>query len=238
MMPDVAMILGAGEPAAGPWQAVTVARLVSLLRQRPRPAGRPFVLAIDGRSGSGKTTLAERIRAEVPASAVVHTDDVAWAQAILDWAGLLLDGVLEPVHRGVLVSFRPPAWQERSRPGAIEVPAGRDLVILEGVGAARHELMPWLDAVIWVQSDLAEAKRRGIERDGGDQAARSFWDVWMAEELPFMARERPWTRADIIVAGTPGVAYDRATEVVIARPDREHQARSPGGGPDRPAAGF
>jgi hypothetical protein len=124
------------------------------------------------------------------------------------------------VRRGAAVRFRPPVWQERSRPGAIEVPAGCELVIVEGVGAARRELMPVVDAVVWVQSDLAEARRRGIERDGGDEAARSFWDLWMAEELPFLAREQPWTRADIIVAGTPPLPHDPARDVVMARPDR------------------
>jgi hypothetical protein len=43
---------------------------------------------VDGRSGSGKTTLAERIRGAVPASTVVHTDDVAWSQAMFDWTDL------------------------------------------------------------------------------------------------------------------------------------------------------
>jgi len=37
----------------------------------------------------------------------------------------------------------------------------------------------------WVQSDMAEAERRGIEHDGGDTAAVSFWHLWMAEELSF-----------------------------------------------------
>ena len=75
----------------------------------------------------------------------------------------------------------------------------------------------------WVQSDMAEAERRGIERDGGDTAAVSFWHLWMAEELSFMARQRPWTRAKVIAAGTPAVSYDPANEVVIAEAD----SRSP-----------
>ena len=180
------------------------------------PGGRPWVLAVDGRSGSGKTSLADRIQGVVKASAVVHTDDIAWSQAMFDWADLLAGGVLEPIRRGEPVSYQPPAWSERQRAGAIEVPQGRELVIIEGAGSARRELMHLIDAVVWVQSDLAEAERRGIERDGGDQAAISFWHLWMAEELPFMADQRPWIRADVIVAGTPRLPHDRASEVVIA----------------------
>lgn len=211
--------LGQEEPAAGPWQVVPLAQLVRMLRDgEPAPTGRPRVLAVDGRSGSGKTTLAERIRGAVPASTVVHTDNVAWNQAMFDWTNLLIGGVLEPVRRGEPVSFRPPAWRERNRDGAIEVPRGDELVIVEGAGAARRELMHVVDAVVWVQSDMAEAERRGIERDGGDQAAVSFWHLWMAEELPFMAQQRPWTRAKAIVAGTPEIPHDPATEIVVAPP--------------------
>jgi hypothetical protein len=207
------------EPAAGPWQVVPVAELVRMLSPRDAaPTGRPWVLAVDGRSGSGKTTLAGRIRGAVPASTVVHTDDLAWNQAMFDWSDLLVGGVLEPVHRGEPVSFRPPAWRERDRAGAVEIPPGGDLVIVEGAGAARQELMHLVDAVVWVQSDMAEAERRGIERDGGDEPAVSFWRLWMAEELPFMAQQRPWTRASVIVAGTPEIPHDPITEIVIAPP--------------------
>ena len=211
------MKLGEGEPAAGPWQVVSLGELVRMLRPpEGGPGGRPWVLAVDGRSGSGKTSLADRIQGVVKASAVVHTDDIAWSQAMFDWADLLAGGVLEPIRRGEPVSYQPPAWSERQRAGAIEVPQGRELVMIEGAGSARRELMHLIDAVVWVQSDLAEAERRGIERDGGDQAAISFWHLWMAEELPFMADQRPWIRADVIVAGTPRLPHDRASEVVIA----------------------
>jgi uridine kinase len=173
---------------------------------------------VDGRSASGKTTLADRIHGVIPASAVVHTDDIAWHQAMFDWAGLLIGEILEPVHRNEPVSFRPPAWKKRNRNGAIEIPPNSDLVIIEGAGAARRELRPMTDTVIWVQSDMAEAERRGIERDGGDEAAIAFWHLWMAEELPFMTHQQPWTRVDIIIAGTPPIPHDPATEVVIAQP--------------------
>jgi len=39
-------------------------------------------------------TLADRLAAAVPGARVVHTDDIAWHHAVLDWADLLADGVL------------------------------------------------------------------------------------------------------------------------------------------------
>ena len=203
------MALGPGEPAAGPWEAVALEEFVACVR---REAGaqheRPAVVALDGRGGAGKSTLAQRLHAALPASTVVHTDDIAWHHSFFDWHAMLADDVLTPIRDGRPVSYRPPAWQDRERAGAIEVPAGLDFVFVEGTGAGRQELSHLVDAVVWVQSDGREAKRRALTRDvqHGDAPdavhAEAFWNEWMAEEIPFFAKDRPWDRACCIVAGT------------------------------------
>lgn len=137
--------------------------------------------------------------------------------------GHLLARVLEPLHRGAPVRFRPSAWAQHGREGAIEVPAGLDLVIVEGTGASQREVAQLVDAAIWVQSDFAEAERRGIERDvaegtnGDREQAIAFWRDWMAAELRFLDEQRPWERADVIVAGTPAIPLG-PDEWAIARP--------------------
>jgi len=154
---------------------------------------------------------------------VVSTDDVAWHHTFFGWSELLATGVLEPARRGESVSYQPPAWQERGRAGAIEVPAGRQLLIVEGVGAGRRELTGLVDAVVWVQSDFKVAEQRGIARDiaqgvnGDAEATVRFWHEWMGEELTFLADQRPWERACVVVAGTPpaGLGPDR---VLLAPP--------------------
>ncbi|HEX3261086.1 MAG TPA: hypothetical protein VHS35_21400 [Pseudonocardia sp.] len=185
------MDLPDGEPDCGPWRAVAVADLYAAL-------GRPRVLAVDGRSGSGKSTLVDRLAATVPGVAVVHTDDVAWHHDFFDWADLLVDGVLVPWRAGRDVAYRPPPWDARGRPGAITVPSGAPLLVVEGVGAGRRAFAPYLDALVWVQTDRAVATRRGLQRDGGDV---TFWDEWEARERPFLAADRPWARADLVVNG-------------------------------------
>jgi RimJ/RimL family protein N-acetyltransferase len=40
----------------------------------------------------------------------------------------------------------------------------------------------------------------------------------MAEEVPFLADQRPWERADLVVCGTPRTAFDPATELLVAPP--------------------
>jgi hypothetical protein len=208
-----------GERAAGPWRVERVSELGRLLRAAiGSPAGRPAIVAVDGRGASGKSTLAGRLRAAVPAAAVVHTDDIAWHEPYFQWAHLLASGVLQPLRTGNAVDFQPPAWRARGRTGSIAVPAGLDLVLVEGTGAGQRELMPFLDAVLWVQSDFAEAERRGIARDiehgqnGGPEESIAFWHEWMAAELRFFDQDRPWERARFVVAG----AAHAEDEVVLA----------------------
>ncbi|HET9901253.1 MAG TPA: hypothetical protein VFR46_09340, partial [Actinomycetes bacterium] len=99
-----------GEPELGPWRVTSLDELLALLRGATRQAtDRPAFFAVDGRSSSGKTTLTRRLAARISGAAVVHTDDVAWFESAFEWAGLITEGVLEPVRRGEPVHFRPPA---------------------------------------------------------------------------------------------------------------------------------
>lgn len=189
-------------------------------------SGRPVILAVDGRSNAGKTTLAARICEAVRGSAVVHTDDVAWEHSRFGWSDLLADGILAPVRAGRRVSFRPPRWAGHGREGSIDVPAGCSLLVVEGDGAGRREVAHLIDALIWVQSDEREAARRGRVRaahadaiDGANMPADGSPPDdagWMAEEIPFNAAQRTWERADLIVCGTPEIAFDPVTEIVVA----------------------
>lgn len=212
----VELTLFAGEPAPGPWVVESVDHVVArLLSSVPDQVAIP-VVAVDGRSGSGKSTAAQRIAATIPGAAVLRTDDVAWHHSYFDWTGLLRDGVLDPVRRGrPPVSYGPPAWSARSRPGAVEVPASCRMVIVEGVGAGRRELEHLVDGLAWVQSDGVESRCRGIQRDGGTPAAEAFWDDWAAQEVRFLADQRPWERAVVIIGGTPVIPHDTTRDMIV-----------------------
>jgi hypothetical protein len=145
----------------------------------------------------------------------VHTDDVAWWHSCFAWTDLLAGGVLEPLRRGRPVAYRPPAWDERDRPGAIEVSATASLVIVEGVGAGRRELVELLDGIVWVQADLDVTQRRDAVRVAAGEISEDAHTQWMQEELPFVAEQRAWERAFAVVAGTPTLAFDATTEVVL-----------------------
>lgn len=210
------MRLHTEEPSGEPWLTVPLQLATQVILAAVDSSERlPMIVAIDGRSSSGKTTLSRRIHDAVPHSSVVHTDDIAWYQSSFDWADLLRHGILDPVRQGKAVSFRPPAWDQRGRPGSIDVPGQSSLVIVEGVGAARNALASDIDLSIWVQADMTEAEQRNAQRIAAGEVTPTVFRQWMAE-LEFLAAERPWDRADLLVAGTPPIADDAQTDLVVA----------------------
>ena len=167
----VALSLPPEEPSAGPWQVESLQTFVQRLTDdAPDAVGRPVIIAIDGRSASGKTTLATVLSKAVPGSALVHTDDIAWHHSFFDWTELLLEGILEPARTGDNVEYRPPAWKERGREGAIYVPSGCPMLILEGVGAARRELMHVVDRAIGCRRTSSELGQEASPATGVTQA--------------------------------------------------------------------
>ena len=194
------------EPEAGPWRAASTEQILHRVVTDPRGGA---VLAIDGRGASGKSTLAEALADSGPGAVIVHTDDLAWHEPMFGWGHLLHDEILVPFRVATAISFHPPQWRARGREGRIEVPSGSPLLIVEGTGASQRAHTDLVDGSIWVQADAAMAEQRGIDRDvesgvnGNRAEATRFWQEWMAHEIPFLADERPWERADLVVAGHP-----------------------------------
>ena len=204
------------EPEACSWEPLEDSELAVRVREL-LPADESCLVLVDGRSGGGKSTFAERL-SRLLDGALVHSDDIAWHHDPVDWAEVLVEGVIAPWRRGETVRFRPPGWVAQGRPGAVEVPP-RPVLVVEGVGAGRSGLAALAELVVWVQSDRDEARRRGIARDvelgRTPEEAEDFWDDWMRAEEPFLADDRPWSRAALVVNGT--TAEDLRAHTVVAR---------------------
>jgi hypothetical protein len=204
----------------GTWRVLALEDLAALLGERARGGPhRVKLIAVDGHSASGKTTLAGRLATALPRAAVLHSDDLAWHHSVFGWRDLLLDGVLGPLRAGEAVDYRPPPWVERERPGSIRIAADTEIVVLEGVGASRLDLTDVVDAAVWVETDEPERARRDEERIAAGEVTREVYESWMAVENPFIAGDRPWTRAVAVVAGNSPLPHDPVAEVVVSLPE-------------------
>ncbi|GAA2199321.1 chorismate-binding protein [Sinomonas flava] len=169
------------------------------------PARTPAVIAVDGRSGAGKTSLAVELAAALRTHrtvALVHLEAV-----YPGWDGLAAGiercaaGILAPLRRGEAARWR--AWDWAAGiDGEERVTAPADVVVLEGVGAGAARLRAFCDAVVWVDAEAAERKRRALERDGETYAPH--WDRWAAQEEVWLADDDVRAAAAVVVASTGG----------------------------------
>lgn len=194
-----------------------LAGLAGRLTPPAGPGAGPVLVAVNGASSSGKTSLSTRLAEALPRAAVVHTDDLAWHHGVLSWDAMLLDGVLGPVRAGRAVRFRPPAWEQRGRPGAVELPAGLTHLLVEGVGVGRASLHAAFDVRLWVETPRAVRDQRDEVRLAAGEMSPADHASWMAEEDAHLAADRPWLRADVVVDGAWAGPPDRV-RATLPRP--------------------
>ncbi|MCC9305944.1 hypothetical protein LN042_02275 [Kitasatospora sp. RB6PN24] len=184
-----------------PSQCDELDRLAARLRALPPSLGPVRLVAVDGHAGSGKTTFAGRLAAALGGAPVVHLDDLATHQEFFGWVDRLRSWVLEPLGRGEAAEFRGYDWVARDFRGARKITPA-PVVLLEGVGAGRRALRPVLAALIWMELPAAEARARGLRRDGPELAA--FWERWSAAEAAHFAADPSRPFAQVRVDGRTG----------------------------------
>ncbi len=193
------------EPTVNTWHIANDAQLKDIVTAR-LPSTHKHLILIDGRSGNGKSTFAKKIATMFNAS-IVHTDDLAWHYHPINWDGELMKNIIDPWLTGKNVTYQPPGWLTMNRHGYIQV-AAKEALVIEGVGAGRARFAAYNPLIIWVQADNQIVYTRAIQRDMAIEArtrqqAIDFWTQWKLQEDPFLARDRPWTRAQLIINGTP-----------------------------------
>jgi uridine kinase len=177
---------------------------------------RSIVIALDGHSGAGKSTLAAAVAGTIDA-AVVHVDDfyrdmpeservkLSAAQGVdryFDWERLRAQAIM------------PLAQRTRAHYGCFDWVTGhglttavtvdpRDVVLVEGVYAARPEFDDLLDLKVLVEvasttrQERRQQRARTVSRD-----APGFWDArWHAAELHYFRAIRLRGTFDLVVRG-------------------------------------
>lgn len=75
------------------------------------------------------------------------------------------------------------------------------MVLVEGVGAGRRQVRPWLAALCWMELDRDTSWGRGRQRDG--DGLTGFWDGWTPAEARHFAEDPSRPYADTLVRQLP-----------------------------------
>lgn len=179
------------------------AEVAARVLKAPACLGTVRLVAVDGPSGSGKSTFADALiaclRADGVVTALVRTDDFATWDEPVQWWPRLVEGVIEPLRRGEPGGYRRVEWPG-GRPVlgaqvAVDVP---EVLVLEGVSAARRSLGPLVSLTIWVeQADAVRRLEQAVARDG--PASRPHLVRWQEFERGWFAADGAERRADVCI---------------------------------------
>ena len=154
---------------------------------------RPTLVGIGGHGAAGKTTLARR----VPGAQIVSTDEF-WNGEGFDLDRLERE-VVAPLGRGEAATFASYDWAAQETRGSRTVePTG--VVVVEGVCALHRKLRDAYAVRIWVEAPYEVRLARAVARDG-EEARRTWVDVWMPSEDRYVERDDPVGCADLVVSG-------------------------------------
>ncbi|MFK4637630.1 aminodeoxychorismate synthase component I [Paenarthrobacter histidinolovorans] len=180
----------------------------------------PVIIAVDGRSGAGKTTLAVELAARLRQHhkvSLFHLEDI-----YPGWNGLrtgierYVATVLTPLSQGSAAEWVSWDW-ERHYDGGLNVTLPAEIVIVEGVGSAADAARPLLDAVVWVEADGDDRRRRALTRDGSTY--EPYWDTWAAQEEEWLSDDSVIADADIHVQNSAnGSAPDHVLQALMYLP--------------------
>lgn len=191
--------------------------LASRLRRLPPSCGPVRLVGVDGHAGSGKSTFAGRLADALGGAPVLHLDDIATHEELFAWTDRLLAQVIEPLRCGRSARYAPYDWRARGFGPARVLPSA-PVIVVEGVGAGRRALRPWLVRLMWMELSEEEAWARGRARDGAEQS--EFWAGWVRAERRHFAEDPSRPFADLLIR--PGI---RGYEVLTG------PATTPGSGP-------
>ncbi|CAL9396352.1 hypothetical protein SUDANB176_01366 [Streptomyces sp. enrichment culture] len=170
--------------------------LASHIRRLAPSCGPVRLVGVDGHAGSGKSTFAGRLAEALGGAPVLRLDDIASHEELFGWTGRLMSQVIEPLGRGETARYSPYDWRARAFGTPRPLPPA-PVIVVEGVGAGRRALRPYLALLLWMDLPPEESWSRGRARDGEEQ--REFWDGWVGAEREHFAGDPSRPFADLLV---------------------------------------
>jgi uridine kinase len=180
-------------------------QIVSTIQNLPKPT----IVGMSGFGGSGKSTLAKKL-GQVLNAPVIGVDSFQRKGAfdtefslweIMDYSRLkkeVLESFLkkEDIHYGHF----DPGKEIISNTVDIE---NKGILIVEGVGLFRPELMKYFTYKIWIDVPINEAILRGKRRDREEYGnpTDELWDgVWKENDIEYFSLFKPSERADLVIS--------------------------------------
>jgi molybdopterin-guanine dinucleotide biosynthesis protein A/uridine kinase len=174
--------------------SAAVSAILELITKRQQQvAGVPVVVAIDGPSGAGKSILATAValrsgvsivegddfyRNTLPSLSVTQREamsDAAVVDAVIDWERLRAEALL-PLRARQPATFQPYDWEaDDGRLAPPKTVPAADVIIVDGVYAARPEMADLIDAAVYLGVDPQLRARRYAERQDDPDWVR-FWE--------------------------------------------------------------
>ncbi len=169
---------------------------------------RPAIIAVSGFGGAGKSTFAEALGAAISAP-VIGVDSFATDRLDINhslWGSVnfarLEQEVFIPFAEGQnLVTYGHYDWNVNGIGNTVDVQHS-GILIVEGIGLFRPELLKYFSYKIWIDTPMDEAIRRGKKRDREvhQNPQDEKWDgVWKRNDLEYFETFKPREIADLIV---------------------------------------
>lgn len=170
------------------------------IKRRPPRLGATRLVAVDGPSGAGKSTFAKTLAAQVNATLIPTDHFATWDDPVAWWPRL--EEVLTKIAHGQPGTYQMTDWSEGfPRPGELRTVEPPEVLILEGVSAARKSIVDRLSYAVWVElEDAAERLERAVTRDG--EQSRTHLARWQDFERGWFAVDRTKARADYVVTSS------------------------------------
>ena len=169
---------------------------------------KPFIVAISGFGGSGKTTFANLLASEIHAP-IVGVDDFfnkserlnyeRWE--IYDFGRLELEIIKPFLSGGTILSYRAFDWEENELTVFKTIHVD-EVLIVEGVGLFRPELMKYYSYTIWIECPIEIAIERGKKRDRNmyGESQDEKWDgIWRDNEIQCYLEFDPIKNAERVI---------------------------------------
>ncbi|MGC9540963.1 uridine kinase family protein [Streptomyces sp. UG1] len=183
-------------PTSASLSGKTIHALATRLRRLPPSCGPVRLIGVDGHAGSGKSTFAGQLARALDDAPVLHLDDIASHDELFEWTGRLLTQVIAPLSRGETAHYTPYDWRARRFGPPLPLPPA-PVIVIEGVGAGRRALRPYLAELAWMELPHEDSWARGRSRDGEEQ--REFWEGWVRAERRHFADDPSRPFAGLLV---------------------------------------